>query len=84
VKPFKNGDTAKLTTFDAFCSDPGVDVIASGPPIFERATLIRAKHNFKLGDSLHLAAATVAGCHRFLTNDARLSSYTDVVVEILP
>ena len=30
------------------------------PAVFDRATLIRAKHNFKLGDSLHLAAAVGA------------------------
>src|SRR5687767_962473 len=40
-------------------------------PVFDRATVLRAKYNFKLGDSLHLAAAIKAGCDRFLTNDRR-------------
>ncbi|HJT34291.1 MAG TPA: hypothetical protein VJ783_19765 [Pirellulales bacterium] len=40
--------------------------------------------NFKLGDSLHLATAVEGGCDRFLTNDNRLSHFTDIVVEVLP
>lgn len=52
--------------------------------VFERATAIRAAFNFKLGDSLHLSAAVDGGCDRFLTNDNRLSRFTDIVVEVLP
>ena len=52
--------------------------------VFDRATFIRAAHDFKLGDSLHLAAAVETRCDRFLTNDARLSAYTALPVEVLP
>jgi len=52
--------------------------------VFDRATVIRATNNFKLADSLHLAAAVEAGCDRFLTNDNRLSVFTDIAVEVLP
>jgi len=38
----------------------------------------------KLADSLHLAAAVESGCDRFLTNDARLSAFTAIPVEVLP
>jgi len=41
-------------------------------------------HKFKLGDSIHLAAAVEAGCDRFLTNDTRLSKFPDITVEVLP
>ena len=51
--------------------------------VYERATEIRAHHNFKLGDSLHLAAAIERGCQKFLTNDARLSRFPDLVVQVL-
>jgi predicted nucleic acid-binding protein len=37
-----------------------------------------------LADSLHLAAAVEGGCDRFLTNDARLSRFPDIPVEVLP
>jgi predicted nucleic acid-binding protein len=84
VKPLKAGDTVKLTLFDAFCARPDVQVVPITTAVFDRATLIRATHKFKLADSLHLAAAVEAGCNRFLTNDTRLSAFTDVPVEVLP
>jgi predicted nucleic acid-binding protein len=84
VKPVKTADTVKLTLFDAFCSRPDVQVVPITTAVFDRATLIRAAYNFKLGDSLHLAAAVEGGCDRFLTHDNRLSSCTDIPVEILP
>jgi hypothetical protein len=31
-----------------------------------------------------LAAAAESGCDRFLTNDTRLSAFTDIPVEVLP
>lgn len=84
VKPLKNGDATKLALFDAFCSRPDIHMVAITPLVFDRATAIRAAHNFKLADSLHLAAAVEAGCDRFLTNDSRLSAFTDIPVEVLP
>jgi predicted nucleic acid-binding protein len=61
-----------------------VQIVPITTAVFDRATLIRAAHNFKLGDSLHLAAATEAHCDRFLTNDARLAAFTAIPVEVLP
>ena len=84
VRPLKLGDTAKLTLFDAFCSHPDVVVVPITRAVFERATDIRAAHRVKLGDTLHLAAAVEAGCDRFRTNDARLSAFTGVPVDVLP
>jgi predicted nucleic acid-binding protein len=83
VKPVKNGDTTKLALFDAFCAQPEVHVVPITTAVFDRATVIRATHNFKLADSLHLAAAVEAGCDRFLTNDSRLAAFTDIAVEVL-
>ena len=84
VKPLKNADNIKLSVFDAFCARPDVAVVSITRAAFEHATVIRAKHRFKLGDSLHLAAAMNSSCDRFLTNDNRLSSFTDLPVEVLP
>lgn len=84
IKPVKNSDKIRLALFDAFCARPDTSVVPITTAVFDRATLIRAAHHFKLGDSLHLAAAAEARCDRFLTNDARLSAFTGVAVEVLP
>jgi predicted nucleic acid-binding protein len=84
VKPLKTGDTVRLMLFDAFCARPELEVVPITTAVFDRLTDFRATHNFKLGDSLHLAAAVESGCDRFLTNDARLSVFTDLPVEVLP
>jgi len=52
--------------------------------VYDRATLLRATYNSKLGDSLHLAAAIEAGCDLLLTNDHRLSKCTEIRIEVLP
>ncbi|MBI1914935.1 MAG: PIN domain-containing protein [Planctomycetes bacterium] len=84
VKPIKDGNPAKLADFDAFFTRPDVQTVPISTAVFDRATLIRATHNFKLADSLHLAAAVDGGCDRFLTNDTRLSRFLDIPVEVLP
>lgn len=84
VKPLKNTDLVKLAQFDSFCSQPNLQFISVTAPVFERAALIRATHNFRLGDSLHLAAAVEAGCDRFLINDGRLAAFNGLSVEVLP
>src|SRR5579862_8907785 len=62
LKPVRTGDTAKRAVYDAFFIRPDVHVVPITTAVFDRATLIRATHLFKLGDSLHLAAAAEAGC----------------------
>ena len=84
VKPVRLGDAALLAEFDSFLGSPDVLRVALTTPVFERATIIRAQHNYKLGDALHLAAAVEFGCHVFLTYDLRLSRFPDITVEVLP
>jgi predicted nucleic acid-binding protein len=84
VQPMKRGDAAKLAVYDGFFARPDVRLPPITTAVFDRATRVRATYNFKLGDSLHLAAAAEGGCGRFLTNDTRLSRCTDVAVEVLP
>ncbi len=84
VKPLRLNDAVKLAEFDAFSAQPNVRFISVSGPIFERATLIRATYKFKLGDSIHLAAAVEGGCDQFLTNDGRLSAFKGIQVEVLP
>src|SRR4051812_8799746 len=55
IKPIKNGDATKLSVFDAFFARRDVRLMPITTAVFDRATLIRATHTFKLADSLHLA-----------------------------
>jgi predicted nucleic acid-binding protein len=84
VRPIRLGDAARLAVYDRLFASAGLGVAPITPAVFDRATVIRATHNFKLADSLHLAAAVAAGCDGFLTNDHRLSTFTAVAVEVLP
>jgi predicted nucleic acid-binding protein len=84
IKPLRLGVANILANFDAFFTRPDVRLLPITTAVFDRATVIRAAHNFKLGDSLHLAAAVEGGCDRFLTNDTRLSAFTGIPVEVLP
>ncbi len=82
--PIRLGDSVRLAEFDKLFAQPSFSLVPLTTAIFDRATIIKAIHNFKLGDSLHLAAAMEARCDRFLTNDLRLSAFTGVPIEVLP
>ena len=84
VKPIRLGDTAALADMEAFLMASDVLCVSMPKAVYERACRIRAVHNHKLADALHLAAAVESGCGIFLTNDRRLSSFPDIVVEVLP
>lgn len=83
VGPFLSGNAADLASFQAFFSDPGIQVLPLTAAVCERAARIRAAYRFGLPDALHLAAATEHGCGLFLTNDVQLARYTDSPVELL-
>jgi predicted nucleic acid-binding protein len=51
--------------------------------VFRKAAEIRAQHNFKSPDALHLAAAVLSACDVFLTNDAQLIRFPDLTIEVL-
>ena len=84
IKPIRTGDAASLAQFDAFFARPDVQRVPLSTAVYDRATLLRATYNSKLGDSLHLAAAIEAGCDLLLTNDHRLSKCTEIRIEVLP
>lgn len=82
--PVRLADAVRLADYDNLFAQPNVTLVPITTAVFDRATVIRATHNFKTVDSLHLAAAAESGCDRFLTNDSRLSAFTDIPVEVLP
>src|SRR2546421_202086 len=73
VKHLKTGDTALLQDFDDYFTGAITEVVTLSSQVMDRATDIRARHGFKTPDAIHLAAALVAGCDVFLTNDHRLA-----------
>jgi predicted nucleic acid-binding protein len=84
VKPMRLGNATALGLFDGFFVQPDVRLVPLTTAVFDKATQIRAAFPFKTVDALHLAAAVESGCDRFLTNDTRLSKFTDIPVEVLP
>jgi predicted nucleic acid-binding protein len=84
LKPIRLGDAVALADMEAFLTGSDVARLPMPTAVYERACRIRAVHNHKLADALHLAAAVENGCGLFLTNDQRLSRFPDITVEVLP
>jgi predicted nucleic acid-binding protein len=84
VKPIRLGDAVALAAMEAFLTASDVVRVPLTTAAYERACRIRAVHNYKLADALHLAAAVEDGCGLVLTNDHRLSGFPDIPVEVLP
>ena len=84
VKPLRTGDAATLALFDGFFQRPDVRQAPLTSSVYLRAAELRARHNHRLADALHLAAAEAAGCAEFLTHDHRLQSLPGLAVLQLP
>jgi predicted nucleic acid-binding protein len=84
VKPIRLGDTIALADMEAFLKASDVVRVPLPQAVYDRACRIRAAHKINLADALHLAAAIESGCGLFLTNDHRLSNFSDIPIEVLP
>jgi predicted nucleic acid-binding protein len=82
VLPLRNGDAARVGDFDMFFSARVDELADFTSAVFRRAAEIRASHNFKIPDALRRACAFEAGCDAFLTNDAQLTCFIGLVVEV--
>ena len=83
VRPLRRGDAGLVQDYDVFFSSQVLDRVELTEGIFRRAAEIRAQHNFRTPDSVHLAAAQASACDVFLTNDAALKAFRDFTVEIV-
>ena len=83
ILPLRRSDLMLLGHYDAFFASPQVRVLSLTGPVCDRATILRAKHNFKTPDALQLGAAIVHGSDRLLTNDGRLSACQDIPIDVL-
>ena len=83
VKPIRVGNTNLLRLSDLFFAAEGIEVVGPHTPVWEKATEIRARYDFRVPDAVHLACALVHGCDRILTNDHRLDRFPEVPVEVI-
>jgi predicted nucleic acid-binding protein len=83
VKPIRLRDAVAQADMEAFLTGSDVVRVPMPTAVYERACRIRAVHNYRLGDVLHLAAAIEGGCGSFLTNDHRLSGFPDIPMDVL-
>jgi len=83
VKPMRDGNAALLEEFDRFFNESVSEIVALTREVIDRATEIRSRYGFKTPDAIHLAAANLANCELFLTNDPRLNRFTELQIESL-
>ncbi|MDP2665723.1 MAG: type II toxin-antitoxin system VapC family toxin [bacterium] len=83
VKPLRERATEVLNDFDRFFSESVGEILSLSREVMDSATDIRARYGFKTPDAIHLAAASVAGCDLFLTNDLRLDRFVELPIEVL-
>lgn len=83
VLPIRQGQTQLQQDFDQFFATAIAESVSFTEDVFRNAAEIRARHNFRAPDALHLAAAMSASCDLFLTNDARLTSFPDIPIEVV-
>ena len=83
VQPMRQGNQTLLQDFDDYFASMIVELVPLTRDVIDEATKIRAQYHFKTPDSLHLAAAVIARCDVFLTNDQRLSRFAGITVQVL-
>ena len=83
VRPLRSGNLLQIQILKEFFRKKGLTLCQIDRETFLLAAKIRARQGFKLGDSLHTALSVRNGCSLFLTNDKRLSFFTDIRVEAL-
>lgn len=83
VLPMRNANEELLKDYEEFFATLPGSALPLDERVFEKATELRARHNFRTPDALHLAAAIVHQCGLFLTNDQRLAKCTEIKIEVL-
>ncbi len=72
--PLQKGNQRLAESYKAVLeSSDNLAMMPIDQPIAERAAELRAHYGLRTPDALQVAAAVLAGCEAFLTNDKRLS-----------
>ena len=83
VKPLREGNTELLDRFESFFARRLLDLVEVSAQVIEHATELRATHNFKARDAIHLASALRSKADVFLTGDQALRRCPGLQVEVL-
>ena len=83
VLPYRNQDGRLEAEYEDFFVTQLAEVVDLNHHVYRLAARIRADYRFKTPDAIHLAAAVHSGCDRFLTNDAQLTQFTGIIVEVI-
>jgi predicted nucleic acid-binding protein len=83
VKPLRDGNSELLELFEGFFARERFELVEITAEVIEAATQLRATHNFRAPDAIHLASALLAKADVFLTADRNLARCPDLKVEVL-
>ena len=83
ILPIREDNHRVLQDFDDYFATRVLEMVPLTREVMDMATLIRAQYGFATPDAIHLGAAMASGCHVFLTNDNRLSRFSEVSVEVV-
>ena len=83
IKPIREGNVQLLKDFDDYFKEIISVIIPLTGEVIDLATEIRARHEFKTPDAIHLAAACTSKCDVFFSNDHRLDRFEGIHVEVI-
>ena len=83
VKPLRDDNKQLLELFEGFFARESLELVEITAEVVEAATQLRAAHNFRAPDAIHLASAVLAKANVFLTADRNLARCPDLNVEVL-
>jgi len=72
VKPLQLKDAVLEKTYREFLTPSAhLEIYPVTHAIIDQAASLRALHNFKLPDTIHIATGMITGCTHYLTGDAK-------------
>ncbi len=84
IKPIRENDFKLLVDFQETVEHFHVTILDINQAVAHQAAKLRAKyHSLKTVDALQLASAIFYGCKRFLTNDTRLKSVSEIDIILI-
>ncbi len=83
VKPVHDADSVLLGEFDRFFGSTIHEIVFLSAEVMDKATELRAQLGYRTPDAIHVAAALIAKCDVFLTNDHRLDRTPGIAVQII-
>jgi predicted nucleic acid-binding protein len=81
--PIRTKNLMLLDLYERFFIAHWFSVVPIVDEVVDLATQIRADHNFKVPDAIHLATAIVQKADMFLTGDQQLTRCPGIAVEVI-